>query len=67
MAYKYKLFATVHFFQILKKVLQLIYRVLLISAIQQSDPVIHKYTFFFLTLSSIMFHRKELDMVPCAI
>ena len=36
-----------------------------ISTVQQSDPVI--YIFFFLTLSSIMFYPKKLDIVPCAI
>ena len=48
--------------------------VLSISAAQQSDPVIymcvhtHKHThILFLTLSSIMFHHKWSDMVPCAI
>jgi len=43
------------------------YNALLISAVQQSDPIIHVHTFFFLTLSSIMFHHKGLDIVPCAI
>ena len=40
--------------------LQLIYNVLSISAVQQSDPVIHIYVIciLFLTLSSIMFHHK---------
>ena len=51
--------------------LQLIYNVLSISAVQQSDPVIYIYIFFshylFLTLSSTMAHQKCLDIVPCAI
>ena len=46
---------------------QLIYDVLSISAAQQSDTAIHPYTFFFFTLSSIMFHHKRSDIVPCAI
>ena len=37
------------------------------SAVQQSDPFIHIYTCLFLILSSIMFHHKLLDIVPCAI
>ena len=50
--------------------LQLIYNVLSISAIQQSDPVIYIYIYthiLFLTLSSIMFHHKWLDIVLCAV
>jgi len=35
-------------------------------AIQQSDPLIHIYIVF-LTLFSIMFNRKWLDIVSCAI
>ena len=47
--------------------IQLICSVMPISAIQQSDPVINIYTFFFLTLSPIMFYPKRLDIVPQAI
>ena len=38
-----------------------------ISALQQSDPVTHIYTFLFLILSSIMVYPKRLDVVPCAV
>ena len=37
------------------------------STVQQSDPVTYTYIHFFLTLSSIMLHRKWLDIVPSAI
>ena len=46
--------------------------VLSISAVQQSNPVLHThkhihiYTLF-LILSSVMFYHKWLDIVPCAI
>ena len=50
----------------LKKLLQLIYNVLSISAVQQSDPIIHLYTLFS-TLSSITFHYKGLDRVSYAV
>ena len=36
-------------------------------AVQQSDLLIHIGTLLFLKLSSIMFHPKRLDIVPCAI
>ena len=55
--------------------LWLIYSVLSISTIQQSDPVIHNmhtfffshYPFFFSHYPSLMFHHKWLDVFPCAI
>ena len=50
----------------LKIFIVLIYNVLSISAVQQSDPVIHIYILF-LILSSITFYHKRLDIVPCAI
>ena len=40
---------------------------MLMSAVQQSDSVIHIYTHSFLVLSSITFYPKRLDIVPCAI
>ena len=43
----------------------LIYNVVAISDVQQSDLVIHIYTF--LMLSSSMFYPKRLDTVPCAV
>ena len=46
---------------------QLIYNVVLISAVQQSDSVIHIYTFFFKILLSIMVYHSILNIVPCAI
>ena len=45
---------------------QLIYNVVLISAIQQSDSVIHTYIFFFIFFSITVYHRV-LNIVPCAI
>ena len=44
----------------------LIYNVVLISAVQQSDSVIHIYTFFFI-LFFIMVYPSILSIVPCAI
>ena len=46
----------------------LIYNVVLISAVQQSDSVIHIYiyTFFFIFFSMMVYHRI-LNIVPCAI
>ena len=44
---------------------QLIY-VVLISAVQQSDSVIHIYTFFFMFFSIMAYHRI-LNIIPCAI
>ena len=44
--------------------------VLSVYALQQSDPVVHTYIYtyiVFLTLSSSMFHRKWLDIVPRAV
>ena len=43
------------------------YNVVPVSAIQQSDPVIHIYTPLFLISSAIMFYPKRLDTAPCAI
>ena len=43
-----------------------IYSVVLISAVQQSDSVIHIYTFFFVFFSIVVYHRI-LNIVPCAI
>ena len=45
---------------------QLIHNVVLISAVQQSDSVIHMYTFFFILFSIMVYHRI-LNRVPCAI
>ena len=52
----------------------MIYNVLSIFAVQQSDPVIHIYMYIytltyvlFLILSSILFYHKRLDIVPCAV
>ena len=50
-------------------IFSIIYSVISISAVQQSDPVIHIYIYIhththtlFLTLSSIMLHHKWLDI-----
>ena len=39
---------------------------MLISAVQQSDSVIHIYTLFFIFFSIIVYYRI-LNIVPCAI
>ena len=44
----------------------LVYNVVLISAVQQSDSVILTYTFFFIFFSIMIYHRI-LNIVPCAI
>ena len=44
----------------------LIYSVVLISAVQQSDSLTHIYTFFFIFFSTVVYHRI-LNIVPCAI
>ena len=47
---------------------QLIYNVALISAVQQSDSVIHIYIYScFKVFSSIMVYHRILNIVPCAI
>ena len=51
-----------YFFKVL-----LIYNVVPISIVQQSDPVSHTYIHFFLILSSIVVYPKRLDIVPCAV
>ena len=59
---------TINFFK-LKKIftkVQLIYNVVPISAVQQSDPVIHIYILF-LILSSVTVYPKRLTIVPCAV
>ena len=46
---------------------QLIYSVVLVSGVQQSDSVIHMYTnLFFFRFFSIIGYYKILDIVPCA-
>ena len=44
----------------------LIYNIVLISAVQQSDSVIHIHIFFF-TFLSILVYPRTLNMVPYAI
>ena len=46
--------------------IQLICNVVLVSAVWQSDSVMHKYTFFF-TFFSITVYHMILNIVPCAI
>ena len=41
---------------------ELIYSVMLISVVQQSDSVIHIYIFF-----SVMIYDRILNMVPCVL
>ena len=45
---------------------QLIYNVVLISTIQQSDSIIHMYAFCFIFFSIMVYHRI-LTITPCAI
>ena len=57
-------------FKLLKIEIQLIYNVVLISGIQQSDSVIHTYIYiyiFFFRFFSIIGYYKILSIVPCAI
>ena len=42
------------------------YSVVLITAVQQTDSVIHIYTFIFIFFS-IMVYYRILNIVPCAI
>ena len=44
----------------------LVNNVVLIFAVQQSDSVIHMYTFFFIFFSIMVYHRI-LNIFPCAI
>ena len=53
------------YFKIFVEVL-LIYNVVSISTVEQSDSVIHVYTFFFIFFSIMVYHRI-LNIVPCAI
>ena len=50
---------------------QLIYNVMLISSVEQSDSVIHIYYiiiyFFFFIFFSIMVYHRTLTIAPCAI
>ena len=46
--------------------IELIYSVMLISALQQSDSFILIYTFFFAFFSIMAYHRI-LNIVPCVI
>ena len=43
----------------------MIYNVVFISGVLQSDPVIHIRTFFFIFFSMMVYPRR-LDTVPCA-
>ena len=43
----------------------LIYSVVLVSDVQQSDSVIRIYTLFFIFFSILVYHRV-LNVVPCA-
>ena len=52
-------FSLIYFIEV-----KLIYNVVLISAVQQSDSVIHTSFFIFF---SIMVYHKVLNIVPCAI
>ena len=45
----------------------MLYNVVLISAVQQSDSVIHIYAFFLEIFFSILVYRRILNKVPCAI
>ena len=45
----------------------MIYNVVLITAVQQSDSVIRMYTFFLYIFFSIMVYHRILNIVLCAI
>ena len=50
----------------------MVYSVVSISTVQQSDPVSHTHTYIythilFLTLFSIMFYHKWLDIILCVV
>ena len=45
---------------------ELIYNTVLVSSVQQSDSIIHKYIFFF-RFFSIVGYYKKLKIIPCAI
>ena len=45
---------------------QLIYSVVLISALQQSSSIAHTYMLFFILLSIMVYHRR-LNIVPCSV
>ena len=45
---------------------ELIYNIVLVSSVQQSDSIIHKYIFFF-RFFSIVGYYKKLKIIPCAI
>ena len=59
-------FQTTRIFKIYFMEVQLIYNVVLISAVQQSDSVTHIYIFLFVFFSIMVYHRI-LSTVPCAI
>ena len=45
---------------------ELIYNVVLISAVHQGDSIMHIYTFFFIFFPTMVYLRV-LNIVPCAI
>ena len=48
--------------------IELIYKVVLVSAVQQSDSVIHIYIHsLFIFFSIIMVYHKILNILPCAL
>ena len=70
------MYKTELFFYIKKKVyfieVQLIYNVVLISTVQQSDSVIHIYIFFFIFFSIMVYHKIEYSSLcytvgPCCL
>ena len=61
----HNVFRLFFFFNVLLKH-SLVYNVVLISAVQQSDSVIHIHTFVFILFSIMVYHRI-LNIVPCAI
>ena len=51
----------------LTSVKQLIYNIVLICAVQQSDSVIHIYVFLFTVFSIMIYQRNYQNLAPCAI
>ena len=59
--FKGKLFLTIYFIEV-----WLIYSVVLISTLQESDSVTHIHIYILHIFFSIMVYRRILNIVPCA-
>ena len=54
------------FFKLMFIVIQLIYSVVLVAAVQQSESIIHTRVVLFFRFSSHIGHHRVLSRVPCA-